>query len=375
MSSAGERPLAVVNNYADHYRRGLFTLLGRRQRARFLLFGGRHRNERRLSEQVEVLQAPVTVLRQREVHAAVRHGGYRAVVASTNGRLALPAAYLAARRAGIPFVLWATMWHEPETLAHVLARPLMRSLYARADAVVTYGPHVSGLVAGFRDRATIFEAPQATDNARFGREPTRAERAAVQARVTGPFALYCGRLDEEKGLGVLAEAWPRIREAHPGAGLVIAGSGPLASRLSPLEGVVLLGRLEPDELVPWYAEARVAIVPSVRARSFLEPWGFVCNEALLQATPVVASDAVGAAAGGLVADGQTGLVVPAGQARPLAQAVSSILADPHLSNRLGVEGRQRVLHSYTHDAQVAGFEAALAAVGAVLPASSRRPLP
>ena len=67
----------------------------------------------------------------------------RAVVCGTAGRRALPAAYLGARRARVPFVLWSALWHEPRTPAHLAARPLMRHIHRRADAVVTYGPHVS----------------------------------------------------------------------------------------------------------------------------------------------------------------------------------------------------------------------------------------
>ena len=50
----------------------------------------------------------------------------------------------------------------------------------------------------------------------------------------------------------------------------------------------------------------------------MEPWGLVVNEAMNQATAIIASDAVGAAAGGLVRDGRNGLIVPAGDAGALA---------------------------------------------------------
>ena len=60
------------------------------------------------------------------------------------------------------------------------------------------------------------------------------------------------------------------------------------------------------------------VLPSVATATFREPWGLVVNEAMLQQTPVIASDAVGAAAAGLVADGRTGLVFPAGDADALA---------------------------------------------------------
>src|SRR3954470_1858809 len=77
-------------------------------------------------------------------------GRYRAVISGLGGRLALPGSYLAARARGIPFVLWATIWAHPRTPAHALSLLPTRALYRRADAVATYGPHVSDYVHRYR---------------------------------------------------------------------------------------------------------------------------------------------------------------------------------------------------------------------------------
>lgn len=373
-----DRPLAFVYNWVPDYRAGLLELLAEREGARLLLFGGRSLHPQSLAEQLAGLRAPAEVVSQRQVYGAVRRGRYRAVVASTNGRLALPAAYAAARRERLPFVLWATLWRHPRTAAHALSWPPMRRIYRRADAVVTYGPHVSRYLASLGRRERVFEAPQATDNQRFGRAVSEQEVAAVRARTAGrPFLLFAGRLVEAKGVRVLAAAWREIPRAGaparggqegvsaeaPGPVLAVIGDGPLAGELEGLPDVVMLGRLPAGELAPWYAEARALVLPSIPTRPFLEPWGYVVNEALLQETPAIASDAAGAAAGGLVEDGLTGLVVPAGDAAALAAAAGRLLADPGLAARLGAEGRARVLAGYTHVAQARGFEQALAACG------------
>jgi glycosyltransferase involved in cell wall biosynthesis len=57
---------------------------------------------------------------------------------------------------------------------------------------------------------------------------------------------------------------------------------------------------------------------------------------------VVASDAVGAAAGGLVRDGHNGLVVPEGDAAALAAALRRVVADRELAARLGAQARRDV---------------------------------
>ena len=86
------------------------------------------------------------------------------------------------------------------------------------------------------------------------------------------------------------------------------------------------------------------------------------NEAFNQGVPVIASDAVGAVAGGLVRHERTGLVVPAGDVPALASALRRMHDDPALRARLGAAGREAV-QAYTHDAWAAGVSSALAAVG------------
>jgi glycosyltransferase involved in cell wall biosynthesis len=100
------------------------------------------------------------------------------------------------------------------------------------------------------------------------------------------------------------------------------------------------------------------VLPSIPTPRFREPWGLVCNEALHQATPVVATTAVGAVAGGLVRDGETGLVVPPGDPRALAAALECLLADSALRTRLGAAGRA-ALAGHTYAAMADAFGVAL----------------
>src|SRR4051794_41759743 len=102
---------------------------------------------------------------ERRAVQAVGSGRYRAAIAGLGGRLALPASYLAARRARIPFVLWASLWAHPRSLVHALSFAPMRAIYERADAVATYGPHVTRYVERYRSAGNVFEAPQAVDPA------------------------------------------------------------------------------------------------------------------------------------------------------------------------------------------------------------------
>jgi glycosyltransferase involved in cell wall biosynthesis len=88
----------------------------------------------------------------------------------------------------------------------------------------------------------------------------------------------------------------------------------------------------------------------------------VVNEAMLQSTPVIASTAVGAVAGGLVRDGHNGLVCPPARGQELAARLRTLYNDSVLRHRLGAAGRVDALR-YTERAWADGMSRALASTG------------
>jgi glycosyltransferase involved in cell wall biosynthesis len=357
--------VALVTNYLPPYRLPLYTLLAERLGVEVFCFGGEAHyvpeSLRDLDRQLAEAPFPAHRLR-RQRDAAALATGHEAVIASTAGRIALPAAYRGARRARRPFVLWASLWRHPRTALHLASLPLMRRVYRRADAVVTYGAHVSRYVARYRgETGGVFAAPQAVEPELFARPVSDSERQSWRMQaglpLEGPLALYAGRLVEDKGVHVLLEAWRRIGTED--ATLCLVGDGPLASDSALAQpDVRLAGRLPRDRLPVAYAAADVVVVPSIATRRFLEPWGLVCNEAMSQGRTVIATDAVGAAAGGLVRDCETGLVVPAGDAGALASALELALTDAELRTRLGEAARLAVA-DYTYEHAAEAFATAL----------------
>lgn len=320
-----------MTNFVAPDRVGAFRALHERVGIELLLFGGRSHHA---TGGVADPGVPARELSERGVARVVAAGGWRAVVCGTAGRQALPAAYLAARRTRVPFLLWSALWHEPRTPAHLAARPLVRHVHRHADAVVTYGPHVSAHARRLGARR-VFEAPQAVDNAFW--------RAAQRQRPERFVALFAGRDVREKGLDVLRAAWERA--ALEAAQLRVATD------------------LAPAELRNFYASGSVLVVPSLRTSSFREPWGLVCNEAMNSGLAIIASDETGAVAGGLVRHERNGLVTRAGEAGELAAALRRLHDDRALTARLGEAGRRDVA-AYTYEAYAAGFAEALLACGA-----------
>ena len=295
--------IALVTTYPSDYRLPLYRLLAARDGLEVLCYGrgARYAPAWSASLDAQLAAADFPARRIDGPRAALTLGReYDAVIAPFAGGSMLPAAYVGAKRFGTPFVLWASVWHQPRSVTHALALPVTRHIYRHADAVIAYGEHVRRFAAQIRGRDDdIFIAPQAVERDLFGRHVDDAEIAAFRAEHElgdGPLVLYTGRLVAEKGLGVLAEAWPRVTAP---ATLVLAGDGPYAEWMRSVPGARLLGPIARYQLVVAYAAAQFTVVPSIPTPRFKEPWGLVCNEAFEQGRTVIATTAVGAAAGGI----------------------------------------------------------------------------
>jgi len=190
-------------------------------------------------------------------------------------------------------------------------------------------------------------------------------RAPGDPRRLAPFqVMFAGRLEREKGVPVLLRAWQAAGLPARECTLVLVGDGSFRARAVATGAHCPPGPHPATEVRNFYAGSDVVVVPSVPARDFMEPWGLVVNEAFDQGVPVIASTAVGAAAGGLVRHEQTGLVVPAGDDAALAAALRRLHADPALRARLAAAGREAVATGHSHADWAAGMRRALAAAGA-----------
>jgi glycosyltransferase involved in cell wall biosynthesis len=348
------RPVLFVTNLVAPDRLGAFAALHARTPIELALFGGRSHHA---TGAVDDPGVPHRHVAQNDVHALAASGRYRAVVCGTAGRTALPAAYLGARRARVPFVLWSALWAHLQTPAHLAARPLMAHVYRHADHVVSYGEHVSAFArAQGARRVTV--APQAVDNAFWATAPDGPVPAVPGLTdVRGRFvAMFAGRPVREKGLRELLQSW-RASGLASGA-LVLAGVSPDVVAADADATVFPVGHHAPESLRNFLAVANVVVIPSIPTRTFREPWGLIANEAMNQRLPIIATDAVGAAVGGLVRHERNGVIVAAGDTRALAAALGRLEGDPQLSRTLGEQGARDV-QAFTHDAWAAAFTSVL----------------
>ncbi|MER3431072.1 MAG: hypothetical protein C4324_08540 [Blastocatellia bacterium] len=177
----------------------------------------------------------------------------------------------------------------------------------------------------------IFICPRGVDAEHFTpRRKSQTRRAEITAKAGIPencvFLLYAGRLSPEKNVELLLAMMESLcAQAAPDFRLLIAGDGPLRSKLAvrgenDLSGrIILLGHLDKEQLADYYANADVFVHPNPR-----EPFGIAPLEAMASGTPTLAPRS-----GGILSyatDDNAWLVEPNGEA--FAAAVREIISDP-----------------------------------------------
>ena len=165
-------------------------------------------------------------------------------------------------------------------------------------------------------------------------EPFVAGDAPGASVNTSPAVLFVGRHEERKGLGVLLEAFTRMAVD---AQLWVVGDGPdsqiLRSRYT--DGrITWFGRVNDATRNRLYRAAAVYCAPSLGGESF----GVVLLEAMAAGTPVVASDIDGYR--NVATEGDHAILVRPGDPDALAEALTRVLEDPAIREKL-VEGSRR----------------------------------
>ncbi|MBV9543696.1 MAG: glycosyltransferase [Chloroflexi bacterium] len=231
-------------------------------------------------------------------------------------------------------------------------------LSARQDLIIAISDHIARftIARGVRD-------PSRVRRVYHGLEPLHTaelqrQAAAIRRELGVEPADFLvgnvGRLAPQKGQRHLIGATPLLLERVPRAHVVIAGGGDLedflrslAAELGVSDRVHVLG---PRTDVPALMHALDAFVmPSI-----WEGFGIVLLEAMAAARPIVASSV--ATIPEVVLDGQTGLLVPPGDAVALADALARLADDPALAHYLGERGRERLDRSFSIEKMVGDTE-------------------
>ncbi|MBO9711491.1 glycosyltransferase family 4 protein [Sphingomonas sp.] len=164
----------------------------------------------------------------------------------------------------------------------------------------------------------IFVAGLGADLARFA-------SGAPRPAAAGPLRMvFAGRFTVKKGADLLAEALERVRAQGLDFTLQVAadtgGGDPALVRRFEALGT-LLGKLPQEQLPALFAASDLLLVPSR-----FDSYGMVVAEAMAGGTPALVSEHVGAK--DLIRQGESGYIVPAGDAGALAAQLAAAAADP-----------------------------------------------
>jgi glycosyltransferase involved in cell wall biosynthesis len=248
---------------------------------------------------------------------------------------------------------WIVHWHAdvpPDApdwrlrFAYRAYRPFEQALLARAHTVIaTSQAYLDASLALAAWRAKVRVIPLGIDPS------TAAIPRPTLWSGDGLRLLAVGRLGRYKGFDVLIEALAQV----PDATLLLVGDGECAREWRALAAqrgleprIVFAGDVDDATLAAAYAAADAFVLPS---RDRGEAFGLVLLEAMRAGLPIVASAIPGSGVGVVVADEQSGLLVPPGDIDALASAIRR-LNDAGLRARLGSAGRDRWANTFTLEA-------------------------
>ena len=275
------------------------------------------------------------------------------------------AGYLASKIHSIPHVVTA---HSLEPLrpwkaeqlggGYVISSWVEKTAYESASAIISVSDGMrADIINAYPkvDPSKIITIRNGIDTEKF--KPTNNEKVLKKYGVSGPFAIFVGRITRQKGLAHLLRAWKLV---DPRFAIVIA-AGSADEPLIGAEVEQLISELQKsrsnvhwikemlphDELVALLTAAQVFACPSI-----YEPLGIVNLEAMACETAVVASSVGGIPE--VVSDGETGYLVKLSQdssqfEAEFAGALNKVLSDESFAQKLGAAGRNRVVAEFGWD--------------------------
>jgi mannosyltransferase len=227
---------------------------------------------------------------------------------------------------------------------------ITRFLIARMDAIIA----TSDTSASYLKRsATVVH--HGVDTQVYAPPADRAAAFAA-AGFPGKYAIGCfGRVRAQKGTDLFVDAMCALLPKYPDFTAVIIGpiddrafADKLETRVREAglaERVRVLGELPIADLPRWYQRISIYAFTSRN-----EGFGLTLIEAMAAGAALVAARA--GAAEAVVVDGESGVLVPTGDARALAAALDPLMRDPERARKMGHKGRERVLAKFSIDAEV-----------------------
>lgn len=259
-------------------------------------------------------------------------------------------------------------------------KPVLQQVLRQVDTIIIGSPPMRQGAFLAEHQAKLRLIPYGIPLARFQAAPAEADLARLRAQVDAAFLrahsapssenahtapslplsaslplspptlLFVGRLRYYKGLDWLLRALPQIP-----ARLIVAGTGPmavewqrLASQIGVSDRIAWLGEVPDADLPALYHLADLFVLPASQPA---EAFGLVQVEAMAAGLPVVSTE-LGTGTSYVNKNGVTGLVVPPRDAKALAAAINTLLADPARRAAMAKAAQQRAAAEFDLDVMV-----------------------
>src|SRR5438046_8651235 len=237
------------------------------------------------------------------------------------------------RRYPLVFTIHDIRPHPGDRLSKKTPQWIEKFARGQADELIAHTQYTCGLLA--REMPGTVEKTSVIPHIQIGNVPSQAKSEEQENLI-----LFFGRIWEYKGLEYLIRAEPLITARVPDARILIAGQGEDFSRYARM-------MVHPDRFVvhnefiseactaDYFRRASVVVLPYIEASQ-----SGVIPMAYSAAKPVVATTVGGLPE--IVEDGRTGYLVAPRDAAQLADAVSRLLLDAQLRQRMGENGKRKM---------------------------------
>lgn len=266
--------------------------------------------------------------------------------------LTAPAAWLISKLTKIPYII---TFHGADfnnadfsqKKADRFLKPAIKYAVTHAHGLRVVSPAVKKNFESMGVTLPIEVIPTAADYSLFMQESSHTGN--------GKTILADGRLEEVKNYPLLFKAFQKVLKEIPNAHLNIVGTGTQEAHIKKLaydmhlsNHVTFLGGMAYEDLVPHYQSCDVFALASDS-----ESLGKVLLQAGAAGKPVVSTNTFGPS--GIVKDGETGFLVPVGNANMLAEKILLLLNDKELRETLGAAGKEQVMSEYDSEKNIKKF--------------------
>lgn len=269
---------------------------------------------------------------------------------------AIPIGLIAAKRAGIPFVLtihnsWNFTYYATNSADHIrqiIGKRIELLGLQQADAICTLTPKTANLITEKMDidSQKIFVIPDGTDLAIFNSKRSLEEIKGFAEYYDIPescnYIVYLGRLVPQKGVLYLLKAAVLLRDQGEQFVIIISGDGPErkmlekeTKRLKLSTCIFFTHFIHQDDVPILLSMANIFVLPSV-----YEEFGSVLLEAMAMRLPVVASETGGIPE--IIRHKKNGLLFRPMDSESLANSISLLLNDQSLAHQLGEQAYRDV---------------------------------